>query len=245
MRCRFPLYVCLLAGLSACGGRNTSSSVTSPGAPETPKTQALETGAKVLQNKDPMNAVNMYLDGFHFHSGHMQEQMEAHHYCAKLNEDLTQCALYDGNTRQAKLVGIEYVISRKLFQTLPMEEKRLWHSHAYEVQSGQLIAPGIPQAAQHQLMEQLASTYGKTWHTWQTDRHDVLPYGVPELMMGFTADGQLQPALVAARDRRFGVSTEQNRKARADIHAPPPLPGADAWRQGIDVQLEPKVSPGY
>ena len=44
-------------------------------------------------------------------------------------------------------------------------------------------------------MEQVVSTYGKTWHTWHTDRDKELPYGIPALMMGFTADGQLDPAL--------------------------------------------------
>jgi hypothetical protein len=29
--------------------------------------------------------------------------------------------------------GVEYVVSEKVFQTLPAEEKQLWHSHNYEV----------------------------------------------------------------------------------------------------------------
>jgi hypothetical protein len=34
--------------------------------------------------------------------------------------------------------GIEYVITEKLFETLPMEERRYWHSHKHEVESGML-----------------------------------------------------------------------------------------------------------
>jgi hypothetical protein len=40
-----------------------------------------------------------------------------------------------------------------------------------------------------------ANTYGKTFHTWQVDRGDVLPLGPPQLMMSATADGQVQPTL--------------------------------------------------
>jgi hypothetical protein len=50
-------------------------------------------------------------------------------------------------------------------------------------------------------MEKLIHTYGKTWHTWHTDSGDRLPFGVPKLMMGFTAEGQSHPSLVRSRDR--------------------------------------------
>jgi hypothetical protein len=36
------------------------------------------------------------------------------------------------------MIGIEYVITEKLFETLPMEERRYWHSHKHEVESGML-----------------------------------------------------------------------------------------------------------
>ena len=62
-------------------------------------------------------------------------------------------------------------------------EKALWHSHVHEVKSGQLVAPGIPQAAEHELMERLVVTYGKTFHTWHTDQKDALPLGSPKLMI--------------------------------------------------------------
>jgi hypothetical protein len=212
---------------------------TSPlGRHKTTKTQVLEIGAELLQPKDPIDAVAVYLDAFHFPNGDISRQMEAHHYCTQINEDFTQCILYSGNGEDALLIGIEYVISKKLFETLPMEERKLWHSHHYEVKSGQLIAPGLPQIAQHELMEKLVSTYGKTWHTWHMDHLDSnLPLGYPELMMGFTADGQADPKLVLKRDQMFGVSTEDNRKDREDIPMPTVLQGANAWEQGEIFQL--------
>jgi hypothetical protein len=223
--------------LAACGGGNSGSQVKAPGAPASAVTQALDKGADLLQNRPPIEALNAYLDGFHFYSGNPKGQMEAHHYCAIVNEDVTQCVIYDGNVRDAKLMGVEYIVSERLFRGLPPQEKALWHSHVHEVKSGQLIAPGIPAVAEKALMKKLVGTYGKTWHTWHTDLDKPLPYGVPQLMMGFTADGQADAALVARRDQRLGVNSLDKRKQRADLEAPPIDPGADAWQKGQAVQL--------
>lgn len=225
--------------LVACGGENTPSNVRTPGAPKDARTKTLESGAAVMQDKTPLAKLDAYLDGFHFYSGNMQGQMEAHHYCENVNEDFRQCVIFDGNGQSARIMGVEYIVSEKLFRALPEEEKKLWHSHAYEVKSGTLIAPGIPQVAEHELMEKLVSTYGKTWHTWHTDNAaNTLPLGHPMLMMGFTADGQMRPELAADRDRRLGVSTEQKRRDRADIPSPPVQPGANAWERGEALQLQ-------
>ncbi|HEY6643801.1 OBAP family protein [Povalibacter sp.] len=229
--------LCTLLSLAACQGGDTPSKVASPGDEKTAGTGALESGAALLQTMPPIGAINAYLDGFHFYSGRMQAQMEAHHYCAILNEELIQCAIYDGNLKDAKLMGVEYIISSQLFAGLPTAEKSLWHSHVHEVKSGQLVAPGIPEAAEHALMSKLIHTYGKTWHTWHTDLDHQLPLGVPQLMMGFTADGQSDPAMIRERDQRFNVSSEEKRRNRADIAAPPIDPGADSWQNGTAIQL--------
>lgn len=49
--------------------------------------------------------------------------MEAHHYCSALNEEVFQCVIYDGNTAEAKLMGVEYIISQRLFTQLPAKRK--------------------------------------------------------------------------------------------------------------------------
>lgn len=236
-----PLMSAMLlvtAALLGCDRENkTASNVTPPGAPETAKTKALEAGAVALQNKAPIEAINAYLDGFHFYNGLQNVQMEAHHYCSILNEDVTQCVIYDGNVKNARIMGVEYIISAKLFTELLPEEKPLWHSHVHEVKSGQLVAPGIPDVAEKELMKKLITTYGKTWHTWHTDAGKQLPLGVPQLMMGFTADGQTDPAMVAARDQRFGITSAEKRKQRADIAAAPIDPDADAWQKGRIYQI--------
>ena len=216
---------------------NTGPQSSLPGGSKEFSTRVLESGAALLQAKTPLKAMNLYLDGFHRYSDDEDHQMEAHHYCAQLNEDVHQCAIFDGNTRNARLIGIEYIVSERLFQNFPEEEKKLWHSHRYEVTSGTLIAPDLPLAAEHELMKKIITTYGKTWHTWDTHRNN-LPFGIPQLMMAFTDDGQLRPEIVQTRDRRFGVSTVERRRNRDDIRSTEPDPAADSWQSGMAVQLD-------
>lgn len=237
------LGLALAAVVAGCGGENSPPTVDTPGEERTAKTRVLEAGAMVMQDRTPIDQVHLYVCGFHFYNGAMDRQVEAHHYCILGNEDFNQCIIFDGNGPDAKLIGIEYIVSAKLFATLPDDERLLWHSHDFEVLSGQLTAPGIPEPAEHELMEKLVSTYGKTIHTWQVDRGDSLPLGIPQVMMGFTADGQINSAMLADRDRRFGISTDAKRKDRADIPAPELLPGVNAWKDGKVAQLKVQVGP--
>lgn len=240
------LILLLSPAVSVAAGSASGADGQPPGAAASTKTNVLEAGAALLQDKPPIDAINAYLDGFHFYNGNLQGQVEAHHYCSILNEEVIQCVIFDGNGKDAKLMGVEYIVSERLFKGLPEREKALWHSHVHEVKSGQLVAPGIPQIAEKALMEKLIGTYGKTWHTWHTghtghggqgDQANDLPTGVPQLMMGFTADGQVDPKLVAERDRKLKLNSDDRRKDRADIASPPIAEGADAWQHGRTIQL--------
>jgi hypothetical protein len=233
--CGTVALLCL--GLWGCGGKNTPPNVEAPGADKSAKSKTLEAGADLLQSKSPISKINVYLDGFHFYNGNINAQMEAHHYVSQINEDLYQAIMYDGNGPDAKIMGVEYIISERLFKTLPDEEKKLWHSHHHEVKSGSLIAPGIPQLAEHELMEKLVSTYGKIIHTWHTDQNRTLPVGSPMIMMGFTKDGQLKQQLLVDRDKRFNISTAEKKKNREDIPMPVVDPMANAWEKGEIRQL--------
>ncbi|CAF0830878.1 unnamed protein product [Rotaria sp. Silwood1] len=168
----------------------------------------------------------------------LNRQLVAHHYCSHINQDVRQCVIYDSDRADARLIGVEYIISEKLFNELPAEEKKLWHSHVYEVKSGALIAPGVPDIAEKEVMKELINTYGKTFHTWQIDRGDPIPLGVPQLMMAFVKDGQINEDLIHQRDEYYKLSTEGKKRQREDIKAPNDTQGADAWsKSGKAVQL--------
>ncbi|RUP06170.1 DUF1264-domain-containing protein [Jimgerdemannia flammicorona] len=187
-------------------------------------------------------------------SNDMTRQVEAHHYCAHVNEDVRQCLIYDSGEASARLIGVEYVISERLFDGLPEEEKKYWHSHNYEVKSGQLVMPmpsltpsSVVKSAEKLALEKLVPTYGKTWHLWQVDKGDTLPMGPAQLMMSFTGDHQVKSSLLLNRDQRLGVDTEKKRIERQDIPSHQPHPGADHWQEGADgkegtawqVKMEP------
>ncbi len=237
-RALFSAALCAVLLASPLAQATAPSNVKAPGAEKTTKDSLLETGASALQDRAPIDAISAYLDGFHFYNGDKNGQMEAHHYVTILNDDVMQAVIYDGNGKDAKLMGVEYIISERLYKTLPPEEKVLWHSHHYEVKSGSLLAPGLPEAAEKVLMGKIVNTYGKTWHTWHTDRDKDLPYGIPALMMGFTGEGQLDQKLLKDRDERVGIDSKERQQNRADLPTNPPDPLSNAWEKGKVIQLQ-------
>jgi hypothetical protein len=62
------LLLILILSFSACAGHTTASHVQAPGKEVSAKTVLLESGAMLLQQKPPIDALNMYLDGFHFYN---------------------------------------------------------------------------------------------------------------------------------------------------------------------------------
>lgn len=203
---------------------------------KTGKTNGHEAGTE--SPGGPISAIHAHVCGFHFYSGDMKRQLRVEHYCAGLSNDVFQCVLYDSAEKNARLIGVEYIITEELFKQLPEEEKKLWHSHQYEVMSGQLVAPDLTGAAEQEFMQKLVNTYGKTWHTWQVDRGDKLPLGLPKLMMGFTADGQADPKMVEQRDKDLKIDSAKIQAERAKTIKPGKIaPGADAWEKGDAFQI--------
>uniref|UniRef100_A0A453L090 Oil body-associated protein 1A n=1 Tax=Aegilops tauschii subsp. strangulata TaxID=200361 RepID=A0A453L090_AEGTS len=166
-----------------------------PGKPTETGTALLETATGAIQGFAPINQIHQHLCAFHFYGDDMTRQVEAHHFCAHLNEDVRQCLIFDGPEAGARLIGLEYIVTEELFLTLPDEEKPLWHTHEFEVKGGVLFMPGVPGVVERRDLEQVARTYGKTVHFWQVDRGDALPLGLPQIMMALTREGQLRQDL--------------------------------------------------
>lgn len=237
---RACVYLPLLALTSCTGFGKVGPASEPPGRPESVKTNVLEAGAR-LQTRSPLEPMNIYLVGFHPMKDEPSHQMEAHHFCTQVNEDFAQCALFDGNTGDANLNGIEYIISEDLFDALPEEEKQYWHPHNGEILSGQLVAPGLPVKAEHELMKSKMNSYGKTWHLWNT-AHDgkvQLPLGEPRLGWSFSRFGQAQKELVESRDQRMNIDTDERRQHRRDL-----VPLANP-QVGVDALKDEFVGPTH
>ncbi|KAL4982930.1 hypothetical protein BDW68DRAFT_191757 [Aspergillus falconensis] len=211
-------------------------------APLSTKSHILETAAAATQNFAPVNQICAHLHAFHVYADDPTRCVEANHYCTHLTEDIRQCLIYDSPNKGARLIGVEYMVSPRIFDTLPPEERKLWHTHTYEVKSGMLIMStpaGLPnvawEAAETSEMRDIIPLYGKTYHLWQVDRGDPVPLGEPKLMLSFTDEEKVRNAvpggldeLVKERDRAFGVDTKVKREKRTDIEAPEKHPDADA-----------------
>ena len=196
--------------------------VAPPGGPEGFELALLGRGAEVLQAHAPLKGFDAYVVGFHCVKGEPDVQMEAHHYCKVVNGDMLQCVLFDGNTSDANLIGIEYIVSEALFETIPDEERPYWHPHNHEVFSGELVAPGLPIAVETRLMRMLVNSYGKTWHTWHSSPmggHPAqpLPFGDPMLMWSFNREGEADEGLKRDRDEAMGTAPEARAASRSAL----------------------------
>jgi hypothetical protein len=161
----------------------------------------------------PVEALHAHFCGIHLAKTNPGFQIIVQHYCMSRSEEMHQCLLYDSADKSAKLLGVEYIISNRLYQELPEVEKKYWHPHTYEVLAGGLIAPGMKPDDELAFMKALLTTWGKTWHTWPNPSTKV-PVGEPLLMWASTGDGQISEEVLAARDRQFNVSVARIRAER-------------------------------
>jgi hypothetical protein len=163
----------------------------------------------------PVAGMHAHFCGFHLAKNNPALQIVTQHYCSQRNEDMHQCVLFDSCEKNARLLGVEYIITDKLYRTLPEGEKKYWHPHTYEVLGGGLIAPGMKPGDEMAFMKGLLHTWGKAWHTWP-DPKSAVPTGEPLLIWSLSGDGQAKMEVVAARDKEFGVSTAKIREKRID-----------------------------
>jgi hypothetical protein len=170
----------------------------------------------------PLGQLHGYLCAYHLAKKDPTFVVEAHHYCAGLSDDVHQCVIFDKNGKNARILGVEYIISDKLYRSLTVAEKKYYHPHTYEITSGLLIAPGLSPEDEDKLMTGLLTTSGKTWHTWP-DPATALPMGEPLLMWSTTKDGQVKQELLDQRDKQFKVSTAKLRKRRAVLGPVPQI----------------------
>src|SRR6267378_1328370 len=95
----------------------------------------------------PLATQHAHFCGIHMAKKDLKFQLTTQHYCVGHKEDghddLFQCILFDKTGANAKLLGVEYIVTDAVYRKLPAEEKQYWHAHTYEVLGGGLIAPGM------------------------------------------------------------------------------------------------------
>ena len=191
----------------------------------------------------PLGEKHLHFCGIHMAKSDQKKQFITQHYCAGHPRGeagaVFQCVLFDGTGADAKLVGVEYIISNEAYQKLSESEKPYWHAHTYEVLGGGLIAPGMDPAEEKKFMKAILTTWGKAWHTWPDTTKDI-PVGEPLLIWSLMGDKQVDEELLAKRDKAFGVDSAKIREARGkDLgyevpNVPVPKDVKDVGRQWTD-----------
>ncbi|TCD68892.1 hypothetical protein EIP91_009442 [Steccherinum ochraceum] len=212
-------------------------------------TASYQAAGSAMMSFTPIGSIHQHLCAFHVYSNDRSRHVRAHHFCVCRSKDFHQCIIYDSDKADARLIGIEYIVSEKIFVGLPEDEKKYWHSHKYEVESGLLqlrVKDLVPNAAvdvaEQPAMLELQQTYGKTIHTWASDIHPDLPLGPPNLMMAYTQDGQGPPPdVLKERDEHCGMDTPRKKSLRAEyLPTYETVKGSDEWEHtGKAVSFEP------
>jgi hypothetical protein len=189
-----------LGAVPACGAANFA--------------EAADHGGKA---EGPLANTHFHFCGIHMAKKNKNIQFITQHYCTAHSGgsegDVFQCVLFDGTGKNAKLIGVEYLISDEAYRKLPDEEKKYWHAHTYEVLGGGLIAPAMSPKEEMDFMKVVIKTWGKAWHTWP-DPKTAVPVGEPLLIWSLMGDGQVDEKLLAARDKEFKVDTAKVRASR-------------------------------
>lgn len=163
--------------------------------------------------KTPPEHTGLHICAFHIGKNNPALVVETHHYCSPLSNELFQCILYDSVGKNARLLGVEYVISNRLYQTLSDKERQFWHPHEYEIKEGLLIVPDEPEKCEQKLMEMLVDSWGKTIHTWGNPA-DSLPLGDPILMWSAIKSGQIPQNLLDERNKKFNINEIKEKRQK-------------------------------
>lgn len=99
-----------------------------------------------------------------------------HHYCKPINKDVSQCTLFESDEPNAKLIGVETIISPQLYAALPEAEKPNWHYHETEIPQVDAVLPGLSEKETREVVAALEDTYGKVIIFWKPN--EPAPIGI-------------------------------------------------------------------
>ena len=129
------------------------------------------------------------VDGYNTPTGHLSAirhvfddpALRVQHYCKPNDKIVLVCQLYDSDSTNATIIGVEYVITADQYKSLPNREKPNWHYHKIEFATNRAdpMFPELPLAQANALMGKLMDTYGKVVITWNPK--DKLPVFPPQV----------------------------------------------------------------
>ena len=110
------------------------------------------------------------------------------HFCKPNDKVMMVCQLYDSNSPNATLIGVEYMIDSNAYKALPDREKPNWHYHKEEFSPARAnpIFPLLNEQQQKEWLNKLSESYGKIIITWNpTDKTPAFPPQIEQVQHPF------------------------------------------------------------
>jgi len=97
-----------------------------------------------------------------------------HHYCKLAQQDplVLECLLYMSSDASARLVGVEYMVDKRLTRpNVPLQDwNTFYHDHEVEIASGRVQVLDRSDAEAKALAEAAAKTDGVIWKLWMDEK---------------------------------------------------------------------------
>ena len=144
-----------------------------------------------MTNATSSSAAAKPVDGYNLPQGHLNAvrhvfddpSLRIEHFCKPSDKIMMVCQLYDSNSANATLIGIEYIITQQQYDSLPDREKPYWHAHREEF-SPNRADPMMPELTPEQAQAEMAKmlpTWGKVIITWMPG--DDMPSFPPQVQL--------------------------------------------------------------
>lgn len=104
--------------------------------------------------------------GVHLQKDQPTNAQTAYHFCKPLNDNVNQCLLYDGTGPNARLIGVEYLVSDEIYRKMPETERAYWHDHKYEVDAHLIRSLTQSGEDEAKTLAKVRTLWGKVYHTW-------------------------------------------------------------------------------
>ena len=134
------------------------------------------TDEQILVKTKPNDGFTLHIDAKKHFPG--KPDMIAHHYCKGVAGGLTECQLYDSDSSDAKLVGVEVIVGPDMYKSFDATEKTQWHYHKDEIPKVDAKLPDLTEEEAAKVVKSIEDTYGKIYILWDPGKGDQ-PVGKP------------------------------------------------------------------
>jgi hypothetical protein len=118
------------------------------------------------------------------------------HYCKPNDQIMMVCQLYDSNSPNATLIGVEYMITADAYKNLPDREKPNWHYHKEEFAPNR-ADPKLPMLSEQQqnaTLKKMEESFGKVIITWNpNDKAPIFPAQEIQVQHPFMVNTTVSP----------------------------------------------------